>query len=222
MFGSLLGIQQIPRRPLLYSADVSGQGGERGERCDLALSCTRRALLGGAAAFGVLAPLGALAQEPDPAAKLRPQPGDRLVFGAGDREGKLLSPADLVAGDAPISAWPMEPTAKLVRTGSRLNQVRVLRVDPALLSAKAAESAAEGIVAYAAMCSHAGCDVMGWTAANHHLVCPCHGSEFDALAAAAVAKGPATQPLAMLPLALHDGELVVARGFTRAVGFKPL
>jgi rieske iron-sulfur protein len=183
--------------------------------------CTRRALLGGAAAFGVLAPLGALAQEPNPAAKLRPQPGDLLVYGPGEREGKLLAPADLVVGATPIGAWPMEPAAKLVRSGSRLNQVRVLRVDPAMLSAKAAESAAEGIVAYASMCTHAGCDVIGWNADDHHLVCPCHGSEFDALAAAAVAKGPATQPLAMLPLALRDGALVVARGFTRAVGFKP-
>jgi rieske iron-sulfur protein len=184
--------------------------------------CTRRALLGGAAALGVLLPLGALAQEPDPATKLRPQPGDRLVFADGDRTGQPLAPADLAPGAAPISAWPKEPAAKLVRDGSRLNLVRVLRVEPGELSAKAAESAADGIVAYAAMCSHAGCDVLGWSAESHHLVCPCHGSEFAALDAAAVAKGPATKPLAMLPLRVEGNELVVARGFTRAVGFKPL
>ena len=184
--------------------------------------CTRRALLGGVAALGVLVPLGALAQDPSPAAKLRPQPGDRLVFSDGERAGGLLAPADLVLGAAPISAWPMEPGARLVRDGSRLNLVRVLRLEPRALSAKAAESAADGIVAYAAMCSHAGCDVLGWNAESHHLVCPCHSSEFDALDAAAVAKGPATKPLAMLPLRVDGSELVVARGFTRAVGFKPL
>ena len=184
--------------------------------------CTRRALLGGVAALGVLVPLGALAQEPNPKAKLRPQPGDRLVFSDGERAGQSLSPADLALGTAPISAWPMEPGARLVRDGSRLNLVRVLRLEPGALSAKAAESAADGIVAYAAMCSHAGCDVLGWNAESHHLVCPCHSSEFDALDAAAVAKGPATKPLAMLPLRVDGGELVVARGFTRAVGFKPL
>ncbi len=184
--------------------------------------CTRRALLSGAAALGVLLPLGALAQEADPAAKLRPQPGDRLVFADGDRAGRTLAPMDLALGAAPISAWPIEPAAKLVRDGSRLNLVRVIRLEPTALSAKAAESAADGIVAYAAMCSHAGCDVLGWNAESHHLVCPCHSSEFDALDAAAVAKGPATKPLAMLPLRVDGGVLVVARGFTRAVGFKPL
>jgi len=184
--------------------------------------CTRRALLDGAAALGVLAPFGAFAQEPSAAAKLRPQPGDRLVFAGGDRAGQALAPADLAPGAAPVSAWPQEPNAKLVRDGSRLNLVRVLRLDPASLSAATAGNAADGIVAYAAMCSHAGCDVVGWNAESHHLVCPCHSSEFDALDAAAVAKGPATKPLAMLPLELRDGELVVARGFTRAVGFKPL
>ena len=189
---------------------------------DPAVCCTRRALLGGVAALGVLVPLGALAQEPNPNAKLRPQPGDRLVFSAGERAGQSLAPADLTLGAAPISAWPMEPGTKLVRDGSRLNLVRVLRLDAAALSATTAGNAADGIVAYAAMCTHAGCDVLGWNAETHQLVCPCHSSEFDALDAAAVAKGPATKPLAMLPLELRDGELVVARGFTRAVGFKPL
>ena len=184
--------------------------------------CTRRALLGGFAALGVLAPLCALAQPPAAGAKLRPQPGDRLVLDPAGASPSPLAAQAVALGAAPVSAWPCDPASKLVRDGSRLNLVRVLRLDPAALSAKTAECAAEGVVAYAAMCSHAGCDVMGWNAETRHLVCPCHGSEFDALAAAAVAKGPATQPLALLPLRIEDGDLVVARGFTRAVGFKPL
>jgi len=192
------------------------------EPCDPASGCTRRALLGGAAALGVLLPLGALAQEPAPAAKLRPQPGDRLVFADRERAGRTLAPLDLALGAAPVSAWPKDAATGVVRDGSRLNLVRVLRLEPGALSAKTAENAADGIVAYAAMCSHAGCDVLGWNAESHSLVCPCHGSEFAALDAASVAKGPATKPLAMLPLELRGGELAVARGFTRAVGFKPL
>ena len=184
--------------------------------------CTRRALLCGVAALGALAPLCALAQTPGAAAKLRPQPGDRLVFAAGERAGQAIAPADLALGAAPISAWPLDPAANLLRDGSRLNLVHVLRLDSGALSAKTAASASDGIVAYAAMCSHAGCDVIGWNADTHHLVCPCHGSEFDALDAASIAKGPATKPLAMLPLKVDGGALVVARGYTRAVGFKPL
>jgi len=184
--------------------------------------CTRRALLGGVAALGVLAPFRALAQADDAAAKQRPQPGDRLVLAGGDAAAKPLALADLVVGAGPLSAWPFEPTRGVRRDGSRLNLVRVVRLDPAALSARTAECAAGGAVAYAAMCSHAGCEVAGWNAETKHLVCPCHGSEFAALDAAAVAKGPATKPLALLPLRSDDGTLVVARGFTRAVGFTPV
>lgn len=184
--------------------------------------CTRRALLGGVAALGVLAPLRALAQGGDAAAKARPQPGDRLALAGGEGAPRALALDELARDAAPVSAWPFEPKSGLVRDGSRLNLVRVVRLDPAALSAKTAECAADGAVAYAAMCSHAGCEVAGWSAETKHLVCPCHGSEFAALDAAAVAKGPATKPLALLPLRSEDGVLVVARGFTRAVGFTPV
>jgi len=173
------------------------------------------------AALGVLAPLRALAQAENPAAKLRPQPGDRLALVGGGPALRPLALDALAPGGAPVSAWPFEPNSGVVRDGSRLNLVRVVRLDPAALSAKTAECAAGGVVAYAAMCSHAGCEVAGWNAETRHLVCPCHGSEFAALDAAAVAKGPATKPLALLPLRSEDGVLVVARGFTRAVGFTP-
>ena len=184
--------------------------------------CTRRALLGGVAALGVLGPLRAFAQQENPGAKLRPQPGDRLVLAAAAGEAKPLVLDALALGAEPVSAWPFDPKSGLARDGSRLNLVRVVRLDPAALSAKTAECAADGALAYAAMCSHAGCDVAGWDAATKHLVCPCHGSEFAALDAASVAKGPATRPLALLPLRSDDGVLVVARGFTRAVGFTPV
>ena len=185
--------------------------------------CTRRALLGGVAALGVLAPLRALGQAPASAAvKLRPQPGDRLVHAPLEAAPRPLAADDLAPGAPPVSAWPWAPDAALARDGSRLNLVRVLRLDPSALSAKTAACAADGVVAYAAMCSHAGCEVAGWNGEARRLVCPCHGSEFAALDAAAVAKGPATQPLAMLPLRSEGGVLVVARGFTRAVGGKPV
>ncbi len=182
--------------------------------------CTRRAVLEGLVAVGCLASIGAMAQAANPGAELRPQAGDRLAFATGERAGQAIAASDVTLGAAPISAWPMEAATRLLRDGSRLNQVLVLRFDVAALSPRAAQSAAEGVVAYAAMCSHAGCDVTGWNATTHQLVCPCHGSEFDAADAAAVQKGPATKPLAMLPLRIEEGELRVARGFTRAVGFK--
>jgi len=184
--------------------------------------CTRRTLLGGLVAAACFAPIASLAQPASPAAKLRPQPGDQLAFAAGERAGKPMLASDLTLGAAPIAAWPLEPASGLLRDGSRLNQVRVLRLAAESLSPRTAPNAADGVVAYASMCSHAGCDVAGWDAAANHLICPCHGSTFDCCDAAAVAKGPATKPLAMLPLRIENGELRVARSFTRKVGFTPL
>src|SRR5262245_14886181 len=136
---------------LCYPAPAAPEGG----------GCTRRALLGGVAALGVLAPFRAFAQAENPAAKQRPQPGDRLVLQGGEPGLRPLALDDLSPGAAPVSAWPFEPKSGVVRDGSRLNLVRVVRLDPAALSAKTAECAAGGAVAYAAMCSHAGCEVAG-------------------------------------------------------------
>ena len=183
---------------------------------------TRRALLGGLAAATCLAPLAAHAQASDPAAKLRPQPGDQLAFAGGARAGQPISASDVAAGAAPLVAWPRDAASGSLRDGSRLNQVRIVRLDANALSPRTAPHAAEGIVAFAATCSHAGCDVSGWSAETRELVCPCHGSTFRAEDAAAVAKGPATKPLALLPLRVEGGELRVASGFTRKVGFTPV
>ena len=199
------------------AAEARGDGDREFAPC----SCTRRALLGGLVAVGCLAPLPAFAEAASPASKLRPQIGDRLAFATGARAGQPLAANDVLRGTAPIPAWPLDASG-LLRDGSRLNRVHVLRLDPAALSVRAAPNAAEGVVAYAAMCSHAGCDVAGWNAETRGLVCPCHGSEFSAEDAAAVSKGPATKPLAMLPLRIENGELRVARGFTRKVGFAPV
>src|SRR5262249_4092675 len=64
-----------------------------------------------------------------------------------------LSPRD-IAGP-PVIAWPMEPTTKLIRNGSRLNKVLLVRLDPATLAGATRERAADGVVAYSAICPHA-------------------------------------------------------------------
>ena len=152
--------------------------------------------------------------------KLRPQPGDRLVFALGPREGEPLRSEELMLSAAPVAALPKDPDSGIVRNGSRLNRVVVMRLDPATMSKKTAKGAADGIVAYSAICPHTGCDVEGWNEETQRLVCGCHESEFDVSDGARVLTGPAPKPLAMLPLEIADGELRVARGFTRRVGFQ--
>lgn len=142
------------------------------------------------------------------------------MHAAEDRIGEPITVDSLTLATS-VLAWPMDPASKQLRNGSRLNQIRVLRCETSDLKAKSADNAANGIVAFAATCSHAGCDVGSYNAASKHLVCPCHGSEFDITDGATVIKGPATKPLAMLPLKVIDGVLVAAAGFTRQVGVKP-
>ncbi len=165
----------------------------------------------------VVAPRLVRADEED-AKRERPQPGDLLVKIGGD-------PAPLAAKDVPqggpqILAWPFDPAGKTVRDGSRLNKVLLLRLDPAGFDEATKARAVDGVVAYSAICPHAGCEVSRWLAPVQHLECPCHFSQYDPKAGGAVIGGPAPRPLPALPLKTVDGRLAVARPFTARAGFQ--
>lgn len=168
--------------------------------------------------LGLLAaPRLALAQT-DPARE-RPQEGDLLVKIGGDATAPLKA-ADLPLGGPQILAWPIDPANKTVRNGSRLNKVLVLRLDPAGFDTKTRERSADGVVAYSAICPHAGCDVTQWLAATQRLECPCHFSQYDPKAGAEVVGGPSPHGLPALPLKTVDRRLVVAKPFIGRVGFQ--
>jgi Rieske Fe-S protein len=179
----------------------------------------RRQLLKCALGVGLgLTPALALAQD-DPAA-IRPKPGDLLIR-VDDAAKTPLTPGDVPAGGKPIMAWALDPADGTVRSGSRLNRLLVLRLAADALAPDTRERAADGVVAYTAICTHTGCEVIEWLAAEEQLYCPCHYSKFDPKDAARVVDGPAPRPLPALPLSLSDGRLVVARPFTSRVGFEP-
>jgi Rieske Fe-S protein len=178
----------------------------------------RRCVLRVCCAFAVAAPAFARADEADEA-RLPPQAGDVLAFAFGARAGQVIAPADLPLGSKQTLAYPMSPAAKRVRDGTRLNQLIVVRVDPAKLGEATRARAADGVVAYSGVCSHTGCDVTDWLADAQHFKCPCHESEFDPSDAARVVSGPAPWQLAALPLKLVDGGIVVAGPFEGKVGF---
>ncbi len=184
-----------------------GSGECRLPACQL----SRREVLGAASVLGVSAV--AVAEPADE----RPQEGDYLVaVDAANSDG--LSPSD-IAG--PTIAWPMEPTIRLVRNGSRLNKVLLVRLDPATLVGPTRERAADGIVAYSAICPHAGCEVSGWIDDQKVLECPCHNSKYDPREGAAIVDGPTTRSLAALPLKIIDNKLVVAKPFIGRLGIAP-
>jgi rieske iron-sulfur protein len=148
----------------------------------------------------------------------RPKEGDLLVA-IDAATPAALEPKD-IAGPQTI-AWPMDPAAKLVRSGSRLNKVLLVRLDPATLSGTTPARAADGVVAYSAICPHAGCEVSGWVDEQKILECPCHNSRYNPREGGTVVDGPSPRGLAALPLKIVEGKLVVAKPFTGRVGIAP-
>lgn len=206
------------------SFTTNSSSSENSREPDACAEQTRRTLLLGAlvttACLGCSA--HARADEDPPGSDERPQKGDVLVFSEGDKEGKLITAADLPAGGPPVHAWPKDPKTSVVRSASRLNEILIIRLDPAELDEKTRERAVDGIIAYSAICSHAGCPVTAWVKSdvgdNEVLKCMCHNSEYDPRAGAQVVFGPAPRRLAALPLALADGSLSVAGNFVGKVG----
>lgn len=185
---------------------------------------TRRSLLLTALATGAcLAANESVAEDDEqPGSDLRPQKGDLLVHSEGDQEGQVIRPDDLKLGGPPLQAWPKDPKTSVIRKGSRLNEVVLVKLDPNELDDDTRPRAADGIVAYSAVCSHAGCPVTEWVKQDNGdktvLKCPCHNSEYDPRQGAEVVFGPAPRHLAALPLALVDGSLTVAGSFIGKVG----
>lgn len=180
--------------------------------CGRWTGASRRGVLAAASVFVLDIATGGAYAEP---ADERPKAGDLLVPVDG---GAALAPADIVADARPLAAWPMDPAGSFARNGSRLNKVLVLRLDPQTLGETAKERAADGVLAYSAICPHAGCEITGWSAERKIIECPCHASHYDPRQAGAVIDGPTPRPLAGLPLKIAEGKLVVAKPFTGRVG----
>jgi Rieske Fe-S protein len=199
----------------------SWRAGVHGEGATLCCACssqaTRRDIVALSAFVGVGFACGINRALADPADE-RPKAGDLLV--ATDApEPMALAASDIPP--SPILAWPMEPGSNLVRTGSRLNKIVLVRLDPASVVGPTRERTADGVVAYSAICPHAGCEVSGWVAEQSILECPCHNSRYDPRDAAAIVDGPTTRALAALPLKIVDGKLTVAQPFIGRLGIAP-
>ncbi len=77
----------------------------------------------------------------------------------------------------------------------------------------------QGIVAYSKICTHVGCPVALYEQQTHHLLCPCHQSQFDITQEAKVIFGPAKRALPQLPITVDSQGYLVARSdFHEPVG----
>jgi rieske iron-sulfur protein len=179
----------------------------------------RRALLRAGIALGIeLGLCGKVLAQGD-AASQRPKAGDLFVK-VGDSTATPLRPADLPLGGKQTMVWSMDPADNTVRNGSRLNRVMLLCMDPEKLSPETKSRAADGVIAYTAICTHAGCEITEWLPEEQLLYCPCHESKFEPKDGAKVVDGPAPRKLPALPLKLVEGKLAVVQPFTAPVGFE--
>jgi len=146
-----------------------------------------------------------------------PQPNDHFVFLTGPKKGEVVRVDSLAVGGPQIQAYPASPEGT-VRNETPLNLVILTRFDPAELSEETRARAAEGVVAYSAICTHQACPVNMWTKEQNAFVCSCHGSIYDPKKGAEVLFGPAPRPLPSLGLKVADGVVTVAAGFSSRVG----
>jgi rieske iron-sulfur protein len=147
-------------------------------------------------------------------------PGDLLTFALGDNAGQPITVGSFTQNEA-VLAYPEG------KSDDHQNLVLVCKLDPAALKPPTdLAGAAQGVVAYSAICTHLGCTVRFSEepmeqAPFPHIHCPCHGAMFDPQRGAIVLGGPAPRPLPQLPVRLDDkGEVVVAGPFTGPIGVK--
>ena len=136
---------------------------------------------------------------------MRAQPGDQLVFKSGDRKGEVIAFADVVAGARPLVGYPYDPVNDVLRRGSRLNQILVVRLAEEEYSDQVRERAVDGVIAYSAICTHQNCPVTGWHPDHQQFICPCHETYYDPKDGARVVSGPARRALpALRPSGRHE------------------
>lgn len=127
------------------------------------------------------------------------------VLGVLPRIKAVPTAAQVQPGATPTPATSATPVPS--PTGTRIGALADLRsrgslnfMDPASGDPAVAVSLPGGsVVAFDAVCTHAGCTV-AYDSSTQLITCPCHGAQFDPSRGASVVAGPAPTPLASIPL----------------------
>jgi ubiquinol-cytochrome c reductase iron-sulfur subunit len=183
----------------------------------------RRTLIGAL----VVSPLPAvvlfrdLAPITDPVELLRHTLWDKGVRLTRDPSGTPIKASEVTIGSAfhVIPEGLNDHEDKLEQKAKAAVLLMRLKPEDLHVSADRADWNYDGIVAYSKICTHVGCPVALYEQQTHHLLCPCHQSQFDITHEAKVIFGPAKRPLPQLPITIDaDGYLIARSDFTEPVG----
>ena len=125
--------------------------------------------------------------------------------------------ANVTPTPSPSSTGGASPSPVASPTGTKIGSVADLQSqgflpfnDPATGDPGLVVEAKGGrVVAFDAVCTHAGCTV-SYDSADKLFVCPCHGAAFDPSNNAAVVQGPAPTPLPSIKVTVAGGEVYTA------------
>jgi ubiquinol-cytochrome c reductase iron-sulfur subunit len=185
----------------------------------------RNSLIGALVVFPLPAVVlfrGLAPQDQDPVALLKQtmwRKGTRLTL---DPSGTPIKASDVTLGSSfaviPEGLTDLEHGKLEEKAKSAVIMVRMKPED--LIQSPERESwSYDGIVAYSKICTHVGCPVGLYEQQTHHLLCPCHQSQFDVADHAKVIFGPAKRPLPQLPIAVDaEGYLIAQSDFLEPVG----
>jgi len=162
-----------------------------------------------------------LAPSADPVTLLKHTLWDKGVRLTRDPSGTPIKASDVTLGSAfhVIPEGLNDAEDKLEEKAKAAVLVMRLKPEDLEISAGRENWSYDGIVAYSKICTHVGCPVALYEQQTHHLLCPCHQSQFDITKEAKVIFGPAKRPLPQLPITVDDEGYLVARSdFTEPVG----
>ena len=162
-----------------------------------------------------------LAPSADPVPLLHKTLWDKDVRLARDPSGVPIKASEVTLGSVfhVIPANLEDAEHKLEEKAKAAVLLMRLKPDDLHVSPERSDWNYQGIVAYSKICTHVGCPVALYEQHTHHLLCPCHQSQFDITHEAKVIFGPAKRPLPQLPITVDsEGYLVARSDFHEPIG----
>jgi Rieske Fe-S protein len=114
---------------------------------------------------------------------------------AAAREKRGTTAANAYGAESGSTSRPLAPVDSIPAGGGK-----ILSSPPVVL----VRTGADEVHAFSSICTHQGCPVT--EVKDGTILCPCHGSRFDAGTGKVVA-GPATSPLPPIPVVVRAGEV---------------